>query len=146
MNRTTWFQRRRQPKRRAARARPQVELLETRNLLSSGFTLTPLVQVSDPSPLGSFLPSGGTTFKNSDVEPQIAVDPLNSGHAVAVWQQDLYSGSGARALVASFTDNANDPLDAVWDTPAAIPGFDGSLSTPPYHRHIDPWACMGPNA
>src|SRR5882672_8152667 len=67
MNRTTWFQRRRQPKRRAARARPQVELLETRNLLSSGLTLTPLVQVSDPSPLGSFLPPGGTTFKNSEV-------------------------------------------------------------------------------
>ena len=40
--------------------------------------MTPLVQVSDPSPLDSTTGINGTVFLNSEVEPQIAVDPTNS--------------------------------------------------------------------
>ncbi len=71
------------------RVRLQVELLETRNLLAtSTFALTPLVEVSGDSPLPPFQnpdpPALPTVFNNSEVEPQIAVDPTNLTHAVAI--------------------------------------------------------------
>ena len=62
-------------------------MLEARNLLAGTLGLTPLVQVSDPSPLDNSIPPNGTVFLNSEVEPQIAVDPTNPSHAVAIWQR-----------------------------------------------------------
>jgi hypothetical protein len=121
-------------------------LLETRNLLSSGLTLTPLVQVSGDSPLPPPPPPPPPVFYNSEVEPQLAVDPTNPAHAVAIWQQDRYrSVGGARALVVSVTDNANDPGGATWTPPAAVPGFN---STDPagvaFARYTDPWVSITP--
>jgi hypothetical protein len=126
-------------------ARPWVEALERRDLLSTTLGLTPLVQVSDPSPLGSYTPPGGQYFPDSEVEPQISVDPTNAAHAVAVWQQDRYSGSGARALVVSVSSNAGAAGGATWTAPAAIPGFDGSVPTSAYQRYSDPWVSFAPN-
>src|SRR5438552_8509253 len=120
MSRTHWFRPRSKRSKPPNKARLQVELLETRNLLSSGLTLTPLVQVSDPSPLPPPPPPPPIVFANSEVEPQIAVDPTNLAHAVSIWQQDRFrSVGGARALVVSVTDNANDPGGATWSTPEA---------------------------
>jgi hypothetical protein len=126
--------------------RLQLEELEPRNLLSGGLTLTPLVQVSDPSPLDNSIPPNGTVFLNSEVEPQLAVDPTNPAHAVAIWQQDRYqSGGGARALVVSVTFNAADPAGASWSTPAAIPGFNAAVPNPAFGRYTDPWVSFAPN-
>jgi hypothetical protein len=130
-------------------------MLEARNLLAtSAFTLTPLVKVSDPSPLVPPPPSP-TVFANSEVEPQIAVhalpsDPLHI-HVVAVWQQDRYASvGGARAIVASFSNDGG----AHWSTPAAIPYFDSTNTTfntidPTtglgYARYTDPWVTIAPD-
>jgi hypothetical protein len=144
MKRTKWFERRPERKRRPPNARLQVELLESRNLLSSGLTLTPLVQVSDPSPLAPPPPPPPTVFTNSEVEPQIAVDPTNTAHAVAIWQQDRYrSVGGARALVVSVSSDANNPLGAHWSAPAAIAGFDSTQNTA-FARYTDPWVSITP--
>src|SRR5262249_56651310 len=120
MNRSMWFRRR--WARQRPRPRLEVEMLEARNLLAGTLGLTPLVQVSDPSPLDNSIPPNGTVFLNSEVEPQIAVDPKNPAHAVAIWQQDRYrSVGGARALVVSVTTNAdNSTTGAHSSTPAAI--------------------------
>src|SRR5439155_5527362 len=112
----------------------QVEQLETRAVLS-GLALTPLVQVSGASPLGTFIPPGGTTQIGSEVEPHLAVDPTNTAHAVAVWQQDRYTGSGARALVASVSYDADAAGGATWSAPTAITGFDGSVTSSAYQRY-----------
>jgi hypothetical protein len=122
-----------------------VELLEDRNLLSTTLGLTPLSQVSNLSTLGGFIPPGGTTQIGSEVEPYIDVDPTNSAHAVAVYQQDRYTGSGARAIVASVSYNANAAGGATWSAPTAIPGFDGSLATSAYQRYSDPWVSFAAN-
>src|SRR5262249_29107399 len=88
----------------------------------------------------------GTVFLNSEVEPQIAVDPTNPAHAVAVWQQDRYrSVGGARAIVASFTYNASDPAGATWSTPQAIPGFNAAVADPAFGRYTDPRVPTAPN-
>jgi hypothetical protein len=147
MSRTTRLWRRPGRRQRPLRARLEVELLEVRNLLSSTLGLTPLVQVSDPNPLPTTPPPPPpTVFIDSEVEPQIAVDPTNTAHAVAIWQQDRFrSVGGARALVVSVTYNANDSLGATWSTPAAIPGFN---STDPagaaFPRYTDPWVSFTP--
>jgi hypothetical protein len=126
--------------------RLHLEPLETRDLLSSGLTLTPLVQVSDPSPLPPPASTTPTVFVNSEVEPQLAVNPVDTTQAVAVWQQDRYrSGGGARALVVSVTADADNPLGAHWSTPTAIPGFDATASGAAYGRYTDPWVSIGPD-
>lgn len=124
---------------RTPKSRLQVVLLEARNL-PSGLVLTPLVQVSGASPLEPPPPSP-TVFYNSELEPQIAVDPTDPFHIVGVWQQDRYSGSGARALVAGLSSDGGN----TWDV-APIPWFD---STDPlghaYERYTDPWVSIAPN-
>jgi hypothetical protein len=146
MNRPKWFEHRPQSKKRIAKARLQVEQLENRNLLS-GVTLTALSQVSDPNPLPLPASTSPTVFPDSEVEPQIAVDPTNLAHAVAIWQQDRFrSVGGARALVVSVTYNANAIGGATWSAPTAIPYFN---STDPlgsaYARYTDPWVTIAPN-
>jgi hypothetical protein len=142
------------PRRRPPRLRAGLglERLEDRNLLS-GLTLLPLSQVSDPSPLGNSNVSSDAVV-NSEVEPQIAVDPTDPTHAVAIWQQDRYLHvGGARALVVSVTKNANAKGGATWSTPAAIPYFNSTDSTfnttdpvtgQGYARYTDPWVTITP--
>src|SRR5262245_2652793 len=136
----------RPPKRRA---RLQVEALETRNLPSGTMGLTTLVQVSTTNPLPAPPPPPPVVFYNSEVEPQLAVDPTNTAHAVAIWQQDRFrSVGGARALVVSVTYHANDTdLDgAEWSPPAAIPGFNSTDSAgAAFPRYTDPWVSFAPN-
>jgi hypothetical protein len=152
MSRTRLF--RSAPRRRPPRLRGslQVELLEDRNLLS-GLTLLPPSLVSVSSPLdNSNAPAGAVV--NSEVEPQIAVDPKDPTHAVAIWQQDRYLHvGGARALVVSVTKNANAMGGATWSTPAAIPYFNSTDSTfntidpvtgQGYARYTDPWVTITP--
>jgi hypothetical protein len=122
-----------------------LEMLETRNLLSSGLQLLPISQVSFGSPLDPTIAPNGRAFINSEVEPQIAVDPTDSRHAVAVWQQDRYrSVGGGRALVASYTTDANNPAGAHWSTPAPIPGFNAAVVNAAFGRYTDPWVTITP--
>jgi hypothetical protein len=129
---------RRPPKPRACL---QVELLEVRNVLS-GLTPGPLVQVPELSPALPTPPTSPTVFVNSEVEPQIAVDPGDPMHVVGVWQQDRYrSVGGARALVAGVSHDGGN----IW-TVAPIPYFN---ATDPlgsaFARYTDPWVSIGPN-
>src|SRR5262245_2725169 len=95
------------------RARLQVEMLEARNLLAtSTFALTTPSQVSGDSPLAAPPPSPPSPpplfSYNSEVEPQIAVDPTHPSYAVAIWQQDrFFKVGGARALLVSVTTDAD---------------------------------------
>jgi hypothetical protein len=140
MYRTTGFHRRPERNRRALNARLQVERLETRDLLS-GLTVTPLVQVSSTSPFDAAFDAGqsGTVYPDSEVEPQVAVDPLNAQHVVGVWQQDRWSNGGARGLVAGVsTDGGN-----TW-TRVVVPGL-SLASGGAYARASDPWVSFAPD-
>lgn len=141
MRQTLWSRLRPQPRWRAPRADLQVELLETRNLLSTTLGLTPLVQVSDLSPLKpAFPPPNGTPQINSEVEPQVAIDPSNPLHVIGVWQQDRFTGSGARAIVAGVSNDGGN----TWST-TVIPGLNGAVANPAYQRYSDPWVAIAPN-
>lgn len=46
---------------------------------------------------------GSLSYLNSEVEPQIAVDPTDPSHLVGAWQQDRWSNGGAHGLVAGYS-------------------------------------------
>src|SRR5262249_56548192 len=78
---------------RPVRTRLEVELLESRCVLST-LNLTPLVRVSGPDPLADCAPPGWP-FVNGEAEPQLAVDPTNPKHFVGVWNQSGLGMVGA---------------------------------------------------
>jgi hypothetical protein len=118
------------------RTRPQLELLESRDVPST-FQLTPLVQVSSTSPFdGSPIEANDPAFaRNSEVEPYVAVDPTNAKHLVGAWIQDF-----ARGIVAAVSFDAGDTWRSV-----VIPGG-GTLAAGGTHPHAaDPWVSFAPN-
>jgi hypothetical protein len=132
-------------RRLSSKARLRVELLETRNLLSgASFALTPLVALPGTNLLpdtSDTIGQSGHVRLNSEVEPQIAVDPTDPTHqhVVAVWQQDRWSNGGSRALVeGDSVDGGN-----TW-TRQVIPGL-SLASGGVYARASDPWVSFAPN-
>ena len=64
----------------------------------------PLVKVSGASPFGPLANCGnfpgifnGTNFVDSEVEPWVAVNPVDPDNIVAFWQQDRWSDGGSGA-------------------------------------------------
>jgi hypothetical protein len=81
----------------------------------------------------------GTNALNSAVEPNIAADPRNPLHLVAVWQQDRWSDGGSRGIMAAVTTDGG----ASW-TDVAIPGVSAPTGGP-LPRASDPWVSIAPN-
>src|SRR5438105_3859372 len=44
-------------------------------------------------------------YRNSEVEPWVAVDPTNGNHLVGAWQQDRWNDGGANGLVSAYSTN-----------------------------------------
>lgn len=98
------------------------------------------VRVSGTSPFspGCEAPDpAGTRYADSEVEPHLAIHPLNPDHLVAAWQQDRWSSGGADGIVAALSLDGG----ATWRTSplpfsrcggGAAPGGD-------YERATDPW-------
>lgn len=85
----------------------------------------------------------GTLYSGSEVEPFLAINPLDSDNRVAVWQQDRWSDGGARADLAGVSFDGG----ATWSTRA--PPFTrcagGTLvNGGDYARATDPWISFGP--
>jgi hypothetical protein len=121
------------------RARLQVELLESRDLLSSGFTLGPLVQVSGTSPFAGTPGLPASVTLNSGAEPYVAVNPMNPKNVVATWQQDLSSAGGALGIVAGISFDGGDTWREV-----VIPGIT-LVSGGSYQVAGDTWLSFAPN-
>src|SRR5829696_3976433 len=65
-----------------------------------------LTRVTGDSPFEDGCTAGqtGINFRGLEVEPWLAVDPLDAHHLIGVWQQDRWSNGGAAGLAtaASF--------------------------------------------
>ncbi len=98
--------------------------------------------VSGPSPFAACAqPSGGgTNYLNTEVEPWVAVDPTDSGHLIAVYQQDRWSNGGARGLMAAVSTKSG----TSWSSRQPLP-FDICSGDPNYERTSDPWVSFGPD-
>ena len=89
-------------------------------------------------------PQLGVVYRNSEAEPHIAVNPLNTANMIAGWHQDRWSTGGAQSLGAAYTTNGG----ASWQQ-VVIPFTRCSgaalRSAGDYERASDPWISFGPN-
>ncbi|MBC8021686.1 MAG: exo-alpha-sialidase [Burkholderiales bacterium] len=80
----------------------------------------------------------GTVSIGAEVEPHVAINPLNPNHLVGAWQQDRYSNGGARGqgYGASFDGGLT------W-TRGALPVT--TCTGGEYARATDPWVTFAPD-
>jgi hypothetical protein len=108
------------------------------------YTNGPLIEVSSANlftnctadDIGS---QNGLLFPNTEVEPWIVVNPINTSNVVGIWQQDRWSDGGARGLVAGVSFDAG----LTWE-PVAIPGLT-ACSGDTFQRASDPWLSFAPD-
>jgi hypothetical protein len=102
------------------------------------YSLDPAVLVSGPSPFAA-CPFGAAdpdsvVYTDSEVEPQVAVNPTNPTNVVGAFQQDRWNDGGARGLVAARSFDGG----ASWARNFA-PFSICSGGDPQYLRATDPW-------
>lgn len=86
----------------------------------------------------------GTSYVNAEVEPSVAVNPVNPDNLIGAWQQDRWSNGAARGLAAGVSNDGG----KTW-TQGLIPfsrcsggtAFNGGN----YERATDPWVSFSPN-
>ena len=104
----------------------------------------PPIQISSASPFELCIADDiesqpGDVFVGSEVEPWVAVDPLNRNHLLASWQQDRWSTGGARGLVAAVSfDGGRSWRESV--IPDLTPCTGGE-----FLRASDPWFSFAPD-
>ena len=90
------------------------------------------------------VPATGTVYAGAEVEPQIAIDPQNPAHLIGAWQQDRWSGGGARGLRTGYSFDGG----LTWSvTQAAFSRCTGgnAANGADYARASDPWVAIGPD-
>lgn len=95
-------------------------------------------------PLCQGATTSGILYANAEVEPFLAVNPLDSRILVGTWQQDRYSNGSARALLAATSFDGGrswtrQPL------PFSRCGGGSVLNGGDYERASDPWVSYSPN-
>nr|MBP6750714.1 hypothetical protein [Xanthomonadaceae bacterium] len=88
--------------------------------------------------------TSGILYANAEVEPFLAVNPLDSRILVGTWQQDRWSNGSARALLAATSFDGGrswtrQPL------PFSRCGGGSVLNGGDYERASDPWVSYSPN-
>lgn len=102
------------------------------------YSLGPPVLVSGPSPFAA-CPIGAAgpdsvVYADTEVEPQVAVNPTNPANLIGAFQQDRWSDGGARGLVAARSSDGG----ASW-TRNFAPFSACSGGAAEYRRATDPW-------
>jgi hypothetical protein len=105
----------------------------------------PLVQVSGDSPFARGCgreEACGTVYVGAEVEPHVAINPIDSRNLVGVWQQDRWSNGGAQGLLAAFTSDGGE----TWNerqVPFSRCSGGNALNGGDYARATDPWVTIG---
>ncbi|MFY9611780.1 MAG: sialidase family protein [Blastocatellia bacterium] len=87
---------------------------------------------------GDLLSPGGTAQAETQAEPFLAVNPENSSHLIAVYQESRFANGGARVLNHSVSFDGGE----TWTE-----GMFPHLTPPsggPWDRASDPWVTFGP--
>ncbi len=107
----------------------------------------PLVRVSGTSPYATGCGGGMTgsvNYENAEVEPYVAVNPINPSNLIGIWQQDRWSDGGAHGLVIgrSLDDGktwSEQPINL------SVCGGGTNTNGGDYARASDPWVTFSPN-
>jgi hypothetical protein len=102
------------------------------------YSLDPPVLVSGPSPFAA-CPFGAAdansvAYTNTELEPQVAVNPTDPANIVGAFQQDRWNDGGARGQVAARSTDGGASWVRNWVPFSVCSGGD-----PDYARASDPW-------
>ncbi|MDR3385977.1 MAG: sialidase family protein [Rudaea sp.] len=110
-------------------------------------TLDPQYLASAPSPFVAGcdgVAQDGTVYPNAEVEPYLAIDPLNPQHLIGVWQQDRWSTGGARGIIAGVSNDGGKS----W-TQHAMPmsrcGGGNAINGGDFERASNAWVTIAPD-
>ncbi len=104
----------------------------------------PFVTLSAPTPFalgcGGIAPTG-TVYPNAEVEPAVAVNPINPSNVIAAWQQDRWSDGGSQGLMtaASFDTGHSWSRSAA---PVSRCAGGSPANGADYERASDPWLAV----
>jgi len=109
-------------------------------------TPSPQYRVSAPSPFvancDGVAPTG-TLFANSEVEPSVAISPVDPNNLIGAWQQDRWSDGGSRGIVTGVSQDGG----VTWSLhPMPFSRCGGGASSGGnYARATDPWVTFAPD-
>ena len=110
-------------------------------------TPPPQYRVSQASPFSGTcdgVAATGTLFVNAEVEPFVAINPLDADNLVGAWQQDRWSNGGSRGIVSAASQDGG----VTWTThamPFTRCGGGTLANGGNYERGTDPWVSFSPN-
>lgn len=105
--------------------------------LSIGSAAIPALQLTDASPLAPGCASMNGIRRGSEVEPHLAISPVDPDHLIASWQQDRDSNGGALTLMTATSFDGG----RTWT--ASHPGGVSQCGCGKYTRASDPWVSIG---
>jgi hypothetical protein len=104
------------------------------------------VRVTGASPFaaGCTPSGGGVPYHNAEVEPYVAINPLDPSNLVGVWQQDRWSNGGASGLATGFSSDGGRNW-ATTSVPFSICAGGNAGNGGDFQRASDPWVTFGPD-
>ena len=88
----------------------------------------------------------GTLFPNSEVEPSVAVNPLNNQNIVAAWQQDRWSNAGSRGIVTASSFDGGATWTTITDTKTSVCTGGVLPNGEAIFRATNKWVTFGPES
>jgi BNR repeat-like domain len=90
------------------------------------------------------VPQTGNLFKNSEVEPYLAINPRNPLNLVGVWQQDRWSNGGSQGLGTGVSFDGGVTWKQIY-LPFSRCAGGNAANGGDYNRASDPWVSFSPN-
>ena len=106
-----------------------------------GLTSLPSVTISTATPFTSGCDGAvatGVLYVDAEVEPTIAVNPINPANVVAAWQQDRWSDGSARGLLTAVSFDTGHTWTRAAPRVARCDGGNAANGAD-YERASDPW-------
>ena len=109
-------------------------------------TPPPQYRVSAPTPFAANcdgVAATGTLFANSEVEPSVAISPVDPNNLIGAWQQDRWSDGGSHGIVTGVSQDGG----VNWSLhPMPFSRCGGGASVGGnYARATDPWVTFSPD-
>jgi hypothetical protein len=86
----------------------------------------------------------GISYVNAEVEPSVAVNPVNQDNLIGAWQQDRWSNGGSRGIAGSISFDGG----KTWSqslVPFSRCSGGNTFNGGNYERATDPWISFSPN-
>lgn len=107
-----------------------------------------LTRASGPTPFApgcEGVPAGNATFaEGGEVEPYLAVNPINPNNMIGVWQQDRWTNGGSRGVAGAYSMDGGGTWTRV-TAPFSRCSGGNAANGGDYERATDPWVSFSPD-